>query len=145
MAAKTDKAREQAVAVLNTAAEGIRTPLLAALGAGDLATKAVVDAVNKARTRVNEGTHNAKDVNAHSRNLFFTGDNLEVLKHLEHAYTGSIDMIYIDPPYNTGNDGFVYEDNFKFTDDQLRNTLGLTEEEVKKSAISTVRQAIAHG
>lgn len=54
------KAREQAVAVLNTAADGIRTPLLAALGAGDLATKAVIDAVGKARTRVNEGTTTAK-------------------------------------------------------------------------------------
>ncbi|MDQ3789381.1 MAG: hypothetical protein M3422_19335 [Actinomycetota bacterium] len=50
------KAREQAVAVLNTAAESVRTPLLAALGAGDLATHAVIDAVNKARTKVNEGT-----------------------------------------------------------------------------------------
>ncbi|MGB3437416.1 MAG: hypothetical protein WBA97_01580 [Actinophytocola sp.] len=61
---KTDdvrKAREQAVAVLNTAADGIRTPLLAALGAGDLATQAVIDAVNKARTRVNEGTTSARE------------------------------------------------------------------------------------
>jgi heparin binding hemagglutinin HbhA len=48
------KAREQAVAVLNTAAESVRTPLLAALGAGDLATKAVLDAVTTARTKVNE-------------------------------------------------------------------------------------------
>ena len=48
------KAREQAVEALNTAVEQIRTPLLAALGAGDLATQAVVDAVNKARTRVTE-------------------------------------------------------------------------------------------
>ena len=55
------KAREQAVAVLNTAAESVRTPLLAALGAGDLATQAVIDAVTKARTKVNEGTTSAKD------------------------------------------------------------------------------------
>lgn len=55
------KAREQAVAVLNTAADSVRTPLLAALGAGDLATQALVDAVNKARTRVNEGTTSAKE------------------------------------------------------------------------------------
>lgn len=55
------KAREQAVAVLNTAADSVRTPLLAALGAGDLATQAVIDAVNKARTKVNEGTTSAKD------------------------------------------------------------------------------------
>jgi heparin binding hemagglutinin HbhA len=54
------KAREQAVAVLGTAADGIRTPLLAALGAGDLATQAVIDAVNKARTKVGEGTATAK-------------------------------------------------------------------------------------
>lgn len=55
------KAREQAVEALNTAVDGIRTPLLAALGAGDMATQAVVDAVNKAKTKVNEGTDAAKD------------------------------------------------------------------------------------
>lgn len=55
------KAREQAVAVLNTAADGIRTPLLAALGAGDMATQAVIDAVTKARTKVNESATTAKD------------------------------------------------------------------------------------
>jgi heparin binding hemagglutinin HbhA len=55
------KAREQAVAVINTAAEGFRTPLLAALGAGDLATQAVIDVVTKARTKVNESATSAKD------------------------------------------------------------------------------------
>jgi heparin binding hemagglutinin HbhA len=55
------KAREQAVAVLNTAAENVRTPLLAALGAGDLATQAVIDAVTKARTKVNEGATTARE------------------------------------------------------------------------------------
>lgn len=48
------KARKQAVEALNTAVEQVRTPLLAAIGAGDLATQAVVEAVNKARTRVTE-------------------------------------------------------------------------------------------
>ncbi|NCU30674.1 site-specific DNA-methyltransferase [Candidatus Saccharibacteria bacterium] len=81
---------------------------------------------------VPDAEHNAKAVNKDSQNLFLTGDNLEVLKHLEHSYTGKVDMIYIDPPYNTGSDGFVYSDNFRFTDDQLRDTLGLTEAEVKK-------------
>lgn len=47
-----------------------------------------------------------------SENLFITGDNLETLKLLQESYLGKIDMIYIDPPYNTGND-FVYHDNFK--------------------------------
>lgn len=55
------KAREQAVAVLNTAADSVRTPLLATLGAGDLATRAVIDAVTKARTKVNESATTAKD------------------------------------------------------------------------------------
>lgn len=47
-----------------------------------------------------------------SENLFITGDNLEALKLLQESYLGKIDMIYIDPPYNTGKD-FVYHDNFK--------------------------------
>jgi len=49
-----------------------------------------------------------------SENLFITGDNLETLKLLQESYLGKIDMIYIDPPYNTGDD-FVYKDNFKKT------------------------------
>lgn len=49
-----------------------------------------------------------------SENLFITGDNLEALKLLQESYLGKIDMIYIDPPYNTGKD-FVYHDNFKQT------------------------------
>lgn len=47
-----------------------------------------------------------------SENLFITGDNLETLKLLQESYLGKLDMIYLDPPYNTGND-FVYRDNFK--------------------------------
>ena len=47
-----------------------------------------------------------------SENLYIEGDNLEVLKLLQETYLGKIKMIYIDPPYNTGND-FVYEDDFK--------------------------------
>lgn len=49
-----------------------------------------------------------------SENLFITGDNLDILKLLQESYLGKIDMIYIDPPYNTGKD-FVYHDNFKKT------------------------------
>lgn len=47
-----------------------------------------------------------------TKNLYIEGDNLEVLKLLQNSYYGKIKMIYIDPPYNTGND-FVYEDDFK--------------------------------
>ena len=49
-----------------------------------------------------------------SENVFITGDNLEALKILQESYLGAIDMIYIDPPYNTGKD-FVYKDNFRKT------------------------------
>ena len=47
-----------------------------------------------------------------ARNLFLEGDNLEVMKLLRRSYAGKVKMIYIDPPYNTGND-FVYRDNFR--------------------------------
>ncbi|MBM7636635.1 site-specific DNA-methyltransferase [Streptococcus saliviloxodontae] len=51
-------------------------------------------------------------------NVFISGDNLEVLKILQESYLNKIDMIYIDPPYNTGKD-FVYADNFAMTQDEL--------------------------
>ena len=48
-----------------------------------------------------------------TENIFIEGDNLEVLKILQRSYYGKIKMIYIDPPYNTGNDSFIYPDRFK--------------------------------
>ena len=48
----------------------------------------------------------------HSKNLFFTGDNLEVLKHLQTSYQSKVDVIYIDPPYNTGSGSFTYHDKY---------------------------------
>lgn len=47
-----------------------------------------------------------------TKNLYIEGDNIEVLKILQNSYMGKIKMIYIDPPYNTGNDSFVYPDNY---------------------------------
>lgn len=76
--------------------------------------------------------HNNKELNKNSGNLFFTGDNLEVLQHLQNNYSKSIDMIYIDPPYNTGKDGFVYPDKFEYSDDVLQDIFGLTEKELGK-------------
>lgn len=76
--------------------------------------------------------HNGKLENANSKNLFFTGDNLEVLRHLQANYQDSIDFIYIDPPYNTGTDGFVYPDTFDYTDDQLKDMFGIDDDEVKR-------------
>lgn len=63
-----------------------------------------------------------------TENLYIEGDNLEVLKLLQETYLGKIKMIYIDPPYNTGND-FVYEDDFaQSTDEYLVNSGQFDEE-----------------
>lgn len=63
-----------------------------------------------------------------SENLFITGDNLEALKLLQESYLGKIDMIYIDPPYNTGKD-FVYQDNFKKTQKENDVSEGILDED----------------
>ncbi|EGO2630005.1 site-specific DNA-methyltransferase [Enterococcus faecalis] len=63
-----------------------------------------------------------------SENLFITGDNLEALKLLQESYLGKIDMIYIDPPYNTGKD-FVYQDNFKKTQKENDVSEGIIDED----------------
>ena len=76
--------------------------------------------------------HNTKMENKNSKNIFLTGDNLEVLRHLQQNYQNSIDFIYIDPPYNTGNDDFIYPDKFEYSDEELRSTFGLTEQELDK-------------
>lgn len=72
--------------------------------------------------------HNEEMIHQNSHNLFFTGDNLEVLRHLQAGYENSIDVIYIDPPYNTGSDGFVYPDSFSHSDEKLKAMFGLDEE-----------------
>lgn len=59
-----------------------------------------------------------------TENLYIEGDNLEVLKLLQESYLGKVKMIYIDPPYNTGND-FIYRDDFKQTADEYVDNLGL--------------------
>lgn len=76
--------------------------------------------------------HNNQPENKDSHNLFFTGDNIEVLRHLQANYSGAVDFIYIDPPYNTGTDGFVYPDKFEYTDEQLKNMFGLNDESLTR-------------
>ena len=61
-------------------------------------------------------------------NLYIEGDNLEVLKLLREDYLGKVKMIYIDPPYNTGND-FVYEDDFSQTSGEFRGKSGMFDED----------------
>ena len=63
-----------------------------------------------------------------SENLYIEGDNLEVLKLLQETYLGKVKMIYIDPPYNTGND-FVYEDDFSQSADEYMENSGQFDEE----------------
>ena len=71
-----------------------------------------------------------------TENLYIEGDNLEVLKLLQETYLGKIKMIYIDPPYNTGND-FVYEDDFsQDTADYIANS-GQTDEEGNRLVANT--------
>ena len=67
-----------------------------------------------------------------SRNLFFTGDNLEVLRHLQNNYQNKIDLIYIDPPYNTGNHDFIYPDKFEYSDRKIEEMFGLDDNELQR-------------
>ena len=64
----------------------------------------------------------------HTQNLYIEGDNLDVLKVLRETYLGKVKMIYIDPPYNTGND-FVYNDDFAQSRGEFEETSGLFDEE----------------
>ncbi|WP_406709237.1 DNA methyltransferase [Trueperella pyogenes] len=76
--------------------------------------------------------HNSKPENKDSENLYIVGDNLDALKHLLGSYAGKVKCIYIDPPYNTGSDGFVYNDDFGFTPAQLVDKIGLSEDEAER-------------
>lgn len=62
-----------------------------------------------------------------TQNLYIEGDNLDVLKLLQESYLNKVKMIYIDPPYNTGND-FVYADDFRMNQDEYEDLLDLTDE-----------------
>ena len=76
--------------------------------------------------------HNSKEENKDSENLYIVGDNIDALKHLLSSYTGEIKCIYIDPPYNTGKDGFVYSDDFQFNSAELSQKIGITEDEAQR-------------
>ena len=89
-------------------------------------------------------THNRKPENANSENLLIKGDNLEVLKHLANAYYEKVKMIYIDPPYNTGNDDFVYNDDRKYTVKDLQNLIGIDEEKAKRILAFTQSKSNSH-
>ncbi|NFV11765.1 site-specific DNA-methyltransferase [Clostridium sporogenes] len=64
-----------------------------------------------------------------TENLYIEGDNLEVLKLLQETYLNRVKLIYIDPPYNTGKDSFVYNDDFVMNNDKFSETSGRYDEE----------------
>lgn len=64
-----------------------------------------------------------------TENIFIEGENLEVLKILQKAYFGKVKMIYIDPPYNTGNDSFIYPDKFSESREEYLSRIGDKDEE----------------
>ncbi|HPM10946.1 MAG TPA: site-specific DNA-methyltransferase [Paludibacter sp.] len=67
-----------------------------------------------------------------TENLYIEGDNLDVLKLLQESYLGKVKMIYIDPPYNTGND-FIYNDRFVMDKDEYEKQTGLFDEDELKN------------
>lgn len=89
-------------------------------------------------------SHNSKEENKNSENILIKGDNLEVLKHLANCYYEKIKMIYIDPPYNTGSDGFTYQDDRKFTAKELQQLIGIDEEKAKRILDFTQQKSNSH-
>ena len=63
-----------------------------------------------------------------TENLYIEGDNLDVMKLLQESYLGKVKMIYIDPPYNTGKDSFVYRDNFTMPEEEYEEAVDLYDE-----------------
>ena len=67
-----------------------------------------------------------------TENLYIEGDNLDVLKLLQESYLGKVKMVYIDPPYNTGSDKFVYRDKFEISDDEYDEEAEVYDEDGNK-------------
>lgn len=88
--------------------------------------------------------HNAKPENRDSKNIYISGDNLDALQHLVKSYGGKVKVIYIDPPYNTGSDGFVYNDRFNFTADELAKRLDVSRERAERILSMTRRGSASH-
>lgn len=88
--------------------------------------------------------HNAKPENRNSQNVYISGDNLDALQHLVKSYAGLVKVIYIDPPYNTGSDGFVYNDKFSFTKEELARRLDVTPERAERILSMTRRGSASH-
>lgn len=88
--------------------------------------------------------HNNLPENKESENLYISGDNLDGLKHLLNSYQKQIKCIYIDPPYNTGTDGFVYNDSFDYTVEELQDKLSIDETQAKRILDLSRRGSASH-
>ena len=93
---------------------------------------------------VPDEANNSKDENKNSENIYISGDNIDALKHLVKSYTGQIKCIYIDPPYNTGSDGFVYNDKFNLSIEKLIEVLDINEYEAKRINSMTNTKSNSH-
>ncbi len=89
--------------------------------------EAIAEAGRPIRKTLRPTPDESKDWDS-TENLYIEGDNLDVLKLLQESYLGKVKMIYIDPPYNTGND-FVYRDNFTASRDDYEEEAGVYDEE----------------
>ena len=88
---------------------------------------AIVEANKPIRKTLRPCPEESKDWDT-TENLYIEGDNLEVLKLLQESYLGKVKMIYIDPPYNTGND-FIYADNFMRSQEEENEQMGMYDED----------------
>lgn len=88
---------------------------------------AIVEANKPIRKTLRPCVAESKDWDT-TENLYIEGDNLEVLKLLQESYLGKVKMIYIDPPYNTGND-FIYADNFMRSQEEENEQMGMYDED----------------
>lgn len=89
-----------------------------------------------------QSPHNAENKN--SQNLIIKGDNLEALKHLQNAYRSRVKAIYIDPPYNTGNGDFIYNDERKFDAQSLAKYAGIDTAEAQRILAFTLKGGATH-
>ena len=88
---------------------------------------AIVEANKAIRKTLRPCVEESKDWDT-TENLYIEGDNLEVMKLLQESYLGAVKMIYIDPPYNTGND-FIYRDDFTQGQEEYAEDAGVVDDE----------------
>ena len=88
---------------------------------------AIAEAGRPIRKTLRPCVEESKDLDT-TENLYIEGDNLDVLKLLQESYLGKVKMIYIDPPYNTGND-FIYRDDFSQSREEYEEEAGVYDEE----------------